>query len=122
MVKADVGGNPLPQAPRFTWTAYLDATLPFGDGSHLDFHTDYYRQSGRYFTSFKDPTLFAPSFDVVNARLGYTLPGGKVYVAAFGRNLGNTLVYYGIGRVPPFGNNDHYAPPRTYGVEAGFKF
>lgn len=122
VVKADVGGNPLPQAAHFTGTAFLDVTLPLRDGSHLDFHTDYYRQSGRYFTSFKDPTLYAPSFDVVNARLSYTLPGGKAYVAAFGRNLGNTLVYYGIGRVPPFGNNDHYAAPRTYGVEAGFKF
>lgn len=122
VVRADVGGNPLPQAPRFTWTLFGDWRIDLGPAGRLDLHADYFRQSKRYFTSFKDPTLMAPAYDVVNARLAYTLPGDRYYVALYGRNLGDTLIYYGSARVPPFGNSDHYAPPRTYGVELGVKF
>lgn len=122
VVRADVGGNPLPQAPRFTWTLFGDWHIDLGREGKVDLHADYFRQTKRYFTSFRDPTLMAPAYDVINARLSYTFPGDRVYLAFYGRNLGNALIYYGSARVPPFGNSDHYAPPRTYGVEAGIKF
>ncbi|MGC4030030.1 MAG: TonB-dependent receptor [Steroidobacteraceae bacterium] len=122
VVSADVGGNPLPQAPDFTWTAYADWRVLSGSAGHLDLHADYFSQTRRYFTSFKDATLAAPASDVVNARLTYRFPDEKIYVALYGRNLGDTLIYYGTGRVPPFGNSEHYAPPRTYGVEIGTRF
>lgn len=104
VVRADVGGNPLPQAPRFTWNLFGDWRIDLGSAGKIDLHADYFRQSKRYFTSFKDPTLMAPAYDVIDARITYTLPGDRTYLAVFGRNLGDTLVYYGSARVPPFGD------------------
>lgn len=118
----DVGGNPMVQAPKVTATVFADLTIPFADGGSLQLYADYFYQSKRYFTAFKDPTLDAPGYDIVNLRATYRLPGDQFYIAAFVRNAGNTLVRSQVSRTPPFGTLETYAPPRLYGGEVGFRF
>ncbi|WP_324698850.1 TonB-dependent receptor [Novosphingobium sp. RL4] len=118
----DVGGNPMIQAPKVTATAFIDWTIPLADGGSIQFYGDYFHQSKRYFTAFKDESLSAGGYDLANLRLTYNLAGDRFYIAGFVRNVGNTLVRSQVSRTPPFGTLETYAPPRLYGGEVGFRF
>ena len=118
----DVGGNRMIQSTRFTGTAFVEIEVPLGSVGRLQFYADYFRQSRRYFTAFEDPTVSAPAYDTINARLTYHLPGDNIYIAAYVRNAGNTLVTSIMSRQPPFGTTETYAPPRLTGIEVGFRF
>ncbi len=118
----DVGGNQMAQAPKFTGTIYGDWTLVMANGGSLNLYADYFHQSKRFFTAFEDPTLSADGYDTVNLRATYTFPGENMYVSAYARNVGDTLITSSMQRTPPFGTLVNYAPPRLYGVAIGFSF
>lgn len=118
----DVGGNRMAQAPKSTLTMFADWTIDLQELGSLQLYGDFFRQSARFFTSFEDPTLSARRYDLINARATYRPPGEHYYLAAFVRNLSDTLVVSRMSRVPPFGTLQVYAQPRLYGLEVGFKF
>lgn len=118
----DVGGNEMEQAPRFSGTLFGDLRVPLGRPGNLTFHADYFHQGARFFTPFEDPTLRAGAYNVANARVTFTTANDHWYISSYIRNIGNSLIAAYMSRVRPFGTLVAYAPPRTYGVEAGFKF
>lgn len=119
----DQKGNPLTRAPDFSAFASALYTIPLGPSGAIDLYADYYYQSRMQFTEFDDNRRSAPSYSLVNARITYRAPGDHWNVSLFGRNIFDELVV-------TFANADastntfieRYAPPATYGVEAGFKF
>lgn len=118
----DVGGETMEQSPKFSGSVYANLTVPLGSAGEIELYADYFRQTARYFTAFEDRTLRAGAQDLVNARVTYRPPGDGWYLAAYGRNLGDTLNEAFMSRVKPQGTLVAYSPPKTYGLEIGIKF
>jgi iron complex outermembrane receptor protein len=133
--KVSLGGNPFPYAAKssinlgFDWDA-----LDFGSGK-LKVHGDASYLGHFYFDSFKDYsrgvltrlatgkyTLGEGDYWLANSRISYVTD--RFTLSAWGKNLTNKF-YYTAG----YPNEAHTAQgyrvrglPRTYGVEATFKF
>ncbi|SCW80281.1 iron complex outermembrane recepter protein [Sphingobium faniae] len=116
---ADLSGNRLPHAPKFTLTLGADFSVPIGAGT-FGASANYYYNDGFYWEP--DQSFVEPSYDVINAQIYYAFGAEEQFrIRAFGRNLGNT--HYGIaGFASAVGNMYSYAAPRTYGVGFNFKF
>ena len=81
-----------------------------------------------------DPRGIIPAYALLAARLGVESEDGRWRVSAFGRNLTNHVYYTATtvfvlnavmsagGFSAPGGFVGWYAPPRTYGIEASYKF
>jgi iron complex outermembrane receptor protein len=81
-----------------------------------------------------DPRGIIPGYALLAARIGVEAEDGRWRLSAFGRNLTNHTYYTATtvfvlnsvmsagGFSAPGGFVGWYAPPRTYGVEASFKF
>jgi iron complex outermembrane recepter protein len=135
----DRSGEPVTQAPKWTWS--LGATQSFETGAgRLSLHADYAYVSSRAF-DVGSPALGATAaaiaaqnaanaasvirgYGLLNGRLSFELNDPKIEIAIWGRNLANkpwfTNVfnsYTGIGST-----NQFQGAPRTYGATVGFKF
>lgn len=128
-----IGRNSLPvnlvglkyrSLPKFRWTlgaAYRSEIGEIGEANVSAFvsHSKSYYQSYDTYTA-----NFVPSYTLINARAGVDdLLGTKISIAAFGRNLTNRTYKVGNNGTPAFGFvGAVYGEPRTYGLEASFKF
>jgi iron complex outermembrane receptor protein len=81
-----IGGNPLPQAPRWTLNATARYGVPFADGE-LYFFTDWSYRSKINFFLYEATEFTGAPLTEGGVRLGYIFGGGKYEVAAFGRNV-----------------------------------
>mgnify|MGYP001087578982 FL=1 len=82
---------------------------------------EYRYQTGIFFDIFDRSLAQQSAYSLVNAQLRYTAEDGKWYLGLWGKNLTNTTykasaLFNGLG-----GALDFYAPPRTYGLQLGFK-
>ena len=120
----DLSGLTLPRAPEWKFNIGAQADVPLGGGELL-LRADYGWQSKIYFTVFNIDAASEDSYGVLKARVQYTLPDDRYYIAAFGDNLTDEVYFsnqiltgtvYGAEFVGPL------APPRTYGIELGFRF
>ncbi len=130
-----VGGNPFPYAAKssinlaFDWDA-----LDIGPGV-IRLHGDASYTGRFYYDAYKDysrgvlPTVATGKFTqgegdywVLNGRVTYD--AGRYSLSAWGKNLTNETYYpFGISIENLFGNGYRArAQPRTYGVEATFRF
>lgn len=118
-----VGGNEAVFSGTPEWTTTVNGRyeLPLGDGiGELVANVDYYYSSKVNFQ-----TLVAPGYDIVNARLDWNnVLASGVDLAVFGRNLfdknyvqGGNLSTRSLDLLAA-----HYGDPRTYGVQARFRF
>ena len=121
---ADAAGKYLPNAPIVTGDLSLDYIREYA-GGQLDLNlTDSY--SGRYFQE-PDNHLSQPAYDLVNAALGWTAPGGRLAFKFWTKNVFNKAI---IGQMSTNGfggtnvdfNADYSFPPRTYGISARYAF
>jgi iron complex outermembrane receptor protein len=62
-----------------------------------------------------------PAYGLLDSSVTWRLPNDRVYVRAWGRNLGNTFYRTQIGATNS-GINGTAAAPRTYGVSVGVEF
>ena len=130
-----VGGNPFPYAAKssinlaFDWDA-----LDIGDAV-LKIHGDTSYTGQFYYDSFKDysrgPLVNVTTGDFAKGEGKYwlfnsrvTYDAGQYSVSLWGKNLSNKTYYpFGISIENLFGNGYRVrAQPRTYGVEATFRF
>ncbi|WP_324741719.1 TonB-dependent receptor [Tsuneonella sp. CC-YZS046] len=130
-----VGGNPFPYAAKssinlaFDWDA-----LDIGEGT-IRVHGDASYTGRFYYDAYKDysrgvlPTVATGKFTqgegdywVLNGRVTYD--AGRYSLSVWGKNLTNETYYpFGISIENLFGNGYRArAQPRTYGVEATFRF
>ncbi len=124
-------GNPLLNSPRFKVSLTAEQTLPLGrwgsltaryDGVWTD--TTYYDATGGFGLPNEDnvhplppDTIAQPAFWLHNLRLSYRLPGGRLEVAGFVRNLENTPYKTFAFDGSTFNGTSIYfvGDPRTYG-------
>jgi len=121
----DLSNAAITSTPKSTFGATVAYTVPmFNEGKLRLSVTDYYRSSTFADDIHQTPYTKLPGYNLVNARLDLTksLP---VDVALWVNNLTNKtyrlfafdLLTNSLGYA-----SDQYGPPRTFGVEATFKF
>lgn len=81
-----IDGNPLPQAPRWTFNATARYGVPFRDGE-LYFFTDWSYRSKINFFLYEATEFTGAPLTEGGVRVGYIFGNGKYEVAAFGRNV-----------------------------------
>jgi iron complex outermembrane receptor protein len=117
-ITRDLSGTRILRAPKvtFNFDAQYQHDLPKG---RLEAIASYY-----YTTSFfrvAGAHIQENAYSVVNASVGWWLPGDKVRLSVWGRNLGDT--YYAIYTSPNTGGvSEAPAPPREIGVGIDIKY
>jgi iron complex outermembrane recepter protein len=116
---ARVDGNPLPHAPKWIFSGIVDYRHPLSNKSLISASVDWAYHSQKSFFLYQSKEFIADSIEL-GARVGYTLPNGHFELAAFGRNLLDTVVVQnGIDFDNLTGMTNE---PRTIGVEIVTKF
>ena len=122
----DLAGNRFPRAPEWTVTTSAQYTADLGNASTLMLRADLRMQSLTYFTQFNRRLVSQPAYEVANARVTYTLPGGRFSIGGFVNNIFDTTYFNEVLESGAFNPQlvaqAYVAPPRTYGVTAGVKF
>ena len=115
----DATGDRLPLAQKFTATTAIDYDWTMGRNG-FDFNVTANYNGNYYFEA--DNFLRQNAYTILNASLKWTLPGGRISVTAFGKNLFDNHVItqvttQALGYPATYGS-----APRTYGVMAQVKF
>lgn len=118
LTTGDVSGNPLVRTPRFTASTSLRYDTQVGAGK-LDASVDYYYNSGFSWTF--DNNYRQKAYSLVNAQIGFSPDANHLRFAVFGKNLTNKVYPMGVS-VSGLATGAAYAKPRTYGVQASYKF
>jgi iron complex outermembrane receptor protein len=107
-------GNRLQDTP--DWTANIGATYTVGP---ITAAASYYYNDGYYV----DPgnRVREPHYNIVDASITWTSPNNHLSLKVWGKNLTNALYSEQLDATST-GDNRVAAPPRTYGVTAGFHF
>ena len=110
----DSTGNRLQDTP--DWTANIGATYTVGP---ITAAVSYYYNDGYYV----DPgnNVREPHYNLVDASVTWTSADKHVSLKLWGKNLTNALYSEQLDATST-GNNRVAAPPRTYGVTAGYHF
>lgn len=116
----DASGNRLNLAPKWSYSAFAEVNSAVGDGSAFA-RAEYNFRTRQYFTAENAGLDTQASYALLNASIGYTFPGDKFELMAFGRNLTDrdyvtSTASFASGRVGRVGE------PRTYGIRAVAKF
>jgi iron complex outermembrane receptor protein len=112
--KANINGNPLPQAPKTTASFTLKYTQPVGAGDLYVFTDWVYRDKVNFFL-YQSTEFTGKALTEGGLRVGYSWGNGKYDVAAFGRNITNQIRVVGgidFNNLTGFIND-----PRTYGLQ-----
>ena len=114
VINVDATGKRLQDTP--DWTANIGATYVVGP---ITVAASYYYNDGYYV----DPGngVREPHYNLVDASITWTSPDSHLTIKAWGKNLTNALYSMQLDATST-GNNRVAAPPRTYGVTAGFHF
>lgn len=123
-VPVDLVGQKYRSQPKTQFTLSAAYTVPIGQDTELDASVFYSHTQGYYWTYDQLPGNHIASYDLLNARLGVNnVAGTGLGLAVFGKNLTNERYAIGISRGETFGYLSRlYGEPRTYGIEASFRF
>jgi iron complex outermembrane receptor protein len=114
IAKANINGNPLPQAPKTTASFTLKYTQPLAGGDAYVF-TDWVYRDKVNFSLYEATEFTGKALLEGGLRVGYTWGNGKYDAAAYVRNLTNQIRIVGgidFNNLTGFIND-----PRTYGVQ-----
>lgn len=117
---SDLSGNGLPRAPDFSATASLRYTFDLGDSGSLTARGEYQYTDDVAFDAFEH--FIQPSYGLFHAQLRWTSPQGRVFLAAYGRNLGDEEYRLSQFFVNYTGSLAVWAPPAEVGLQVGFDF
>jgi iron complex outermembrane receptor protein len=109
-----INGNPLPQAPQWTFNASVRFGMPVAAGELFLLADTAYRSKINFFL-YEAAEFTGKSLMETGVRAGYVFGGGKYEAAAFVRNLTNTVRVVGgidFNNLTGFINE-----PRTWGVQ-----
>jgi iron complex outermembrane recepter protein len=117
----DRAGQRMPQAPKYSIATDMQYAFGLDGLGTLTLRGDWRYRSLTYFNAFADRNASQPGYAVVDARA--TLDAGaRWFVALYGKNLTNTLYARTVIRQDPLIGELHFwGPPRTYGIEVGFR-
>lgn len=113
--KANINGNPLPQAPKVTANFTLKYTQPTAAGGEWYVLTDWVYRSKINFFLYDSVEFTGKALTEGGLRLGYVWGNGKYEAALFGRNITNQIRIVGgidFNNLTGFINE-----PRTWGAQ-----
>ena len=111
------------KAPKWTATAGVDISHEFGNGSRIALRGDISMYSAIQHEVSNFPLNRDDGYELVNARLSYTLPSSPIKLSVFGTNLTDTLYLVSGNYSGGFGLAEGaYGRPREWGVSASFSF
>jgi iron complex outermembrane receptor protein len=112
--RVEINGNPLPQAPKWSFNATARYGVPVGDGEFF-VYTDWSYRTKINFFLYEAAEFSGKPLTEGGLRVGYNWAGGKYEVAAFGRNI---LDQRRITGAIDFNNLTGFTnEPRTWGVQ-----
>ena len=115
-----IDGNPLPQAPRTSFNAILNYSVPLANGNELYFNTDWVVQGKTNIFLYESLEFNHSGNFEGGARVGYIFNEGAYEVGAFVRNITDEENL--IGGID-FNNNTGFVnQPRVYGVSLRANF
>ncbi|PZQ94937.1 MAG: TonB-dependent receptor [Cereibacter sphaeroides] len=119
-VPFDASGNRLNLSPKWSYTLYAQVDASLGGGSVFA-RGEYSYRTRQYFTAVNGGLDQQAGYSLINASVGYTLPGDNIQILLFGRNLADkeyvtSTASFASGIVGRVGE------PRTYGVRLVFKY
>lgn len=118
--RANINGNPLPQAPKVTANFMLRYSHPMPSGAELYVLTDWVYRSKINFFLYESREFTGKALTEGGLRVGYIWGDGKYELAAFGRNITNQIRIVGgidFNNLTGFINE-----PRTLGVQFRAQF
>jgi len=113
----DASGARTPIAPKLTFNASANYTIPFDNGSELRLTGSYLHKSTYFFEP--NNVLFQPAYDVFNASAEYKV-NENISFELWMKNIGNKL--YAVQKVTSILTAALAGEPRTYGLNAKFHF
>jgi len=119
----DAKGHELLRAPAFSAFAAVNYEPEFAGGS-LPMSVTYAYKGAFDFDFVLDPStsvLRQKAYSLLNAKIGYSPPSKQWTVSIWGKNLTGTT-YFDDVVAAGVGIRGSYGAPRTYGLEASFKF
>jgi iron complex outermembrane receptor protein len=117
-VPFDASGGQMVRAPKFSSSLTANAHVPVGE-DEINFSSTLYYSSRFDFTI--DRRISQPAFVTLDARLEWRRPALGLTVALFGKNLTDKATIAGTF-VSDLADGISWSPPRTYGVELGYRF
>ena len=120
----DQKGNPLLRAPNLTLNFAMQYTWPAAIGANdVTFRFDGYHRSRIYYTAFADPIASEKLNFLGNVQLSFAPSGDQgLYGAVFVRNITDKVYHTDILASSSAGYVGYVAPPRTFGVQLGYRF
>lgn len=120
----DQKGNPLLRAPDLTLNLGMQYTWPSAfQGKDVTLRADGYRRSRIYYTAFKDDLASEELSFLGNIQVSFEpISKAGMYGAAFIRNIGNKVYHSDILASATGGYVGYLAPPRTVGVQLGYRY
>ena len=116
----DLSGNGLPRAPDFSATAALSYTFDLGSNGALIARGEYQHTDDVAFDTFE--RFVQPSYGLLHAQLRWTSAQGRLFLAAYGRNLGDEEYRLSQFFVNYTGSLAVWAPPAEVGLQFGIDF
>ncbi|RZT08201.1 iron complex outermembrane recepter protein [Duganella sp. CF402] len=121
-VLRNIGGNDLPNAPKYVITTGVQRTFDLGSGE-LMARLSAKHSSKFYYTVFNDKDTYSPSYTTINALLSFKPNDAEWEVQLFGNNVTDKVVIANsqrnyVGQV----NTLQFQPPRTFGVRLRYNF
>ena len=95
-VFAQIDGNPLPNAPKYTANLTARYDVPLGNGGSLFAATDWMWQGYTNFVLYKTREFYSKNDFEGGLKVGYSAPDGRYEIAAFARNITNEKNLKGV--------------------------
>jgi iron complex outermembrane receptor protein len=114
----DFSGHVLTYVPDMSAQLGVNYSIPAFTGK-LTFDANYNYNGGFYPEA--ENVLHQKAFDMTNASVAWSDSKDALTVRLWGKNLTNTLAITDIAS-SAFASIANYQPPRTYGIELGYKF
>ena len=119
----DISGNELVLAPSFTGNLSVGWTFGRSESGAFKGVVDESYTGKQWMDLFNDPTIASAGHALTNARLSYAFSHLPLTVSAWGKNLTNKTYVTAATNVSGLGfDYFHLGQPRTYGLEANWRF
>ena len=120
----NVAGNKLSNAPSFTFSGGIDATVMDGNSGKLSLHGDLAYSASQFFEVINIPRLEQGSYALLSGHIDWESANGRFNASIWGKNLTNKFYFTSrIDILVGFGlDYNHISAPRTYGVTLGVKY
>ncbi|MCV6627114.1 MAG: TonB-dependent receptor [Cellvibrionaceae bacterium] len=119
----DNSGKRLTRAPKNSYNLAASYRLPLGDMGELSLRLDYINQGSMFLSAGNEAALKLPSYELYNARLGFSAADGSWELALWGKNLGDAEYAIHRADLSTLGSattSDILGDPRTYGLSFSY--